>query len=422
MAPALSIVADRWDDYVGISRAAGRLRVSLPKVYERHIATLSRDSHQTLAHAILLIRVLSQYRHDVLSAAGRARVASGFPVAEFEGSSALLHELDAAVRIRDDFLKNGFYFVKRNESTLGAGPGPIDWARTTALVQPLLQDDQIVFPSLMHRRRLHDSDNFIHRLHATVVREVLELFGESAATPEASSLDESQYAEVRKNPQFYLDSPHDSAFSDRAIEILSLLRAYLGTGVSPSRLSGEQAEYCVTKSFELIWEQMLRALLENYSLTGDRRLPRGKWTHSGGGSHPDIGPRVDIVRHGKRQESGLYDYLALFDAKDKRAKEVGRSATEADHYKQIIYAQLLDLSESNCFANILIFPRLDMDESKKASFFYYSGRHEWTGLQRSRVHEASADYGRLSRWYVRSGFLDAAKEAATLVKHCCESN
>jgi hypothetical protein len=136
-----------------------------------------------------------------------------------------------------------------------------------------------------------------------------------------------------------------------------------------------------------------------------RTLPTGEWYEWPNSSiKRGMQPEYDI-----RLESGEAD--VLIDAKDYRLLNGSKwQGSNGDHYKQIIYSQLLTESKDAIVFNILAFPSLG-----QKSLFAIRGCHHWKEIKGSRVFEVTVDYDLAMKCWLREISVDIKKEMATLL-------
>jgi hypothetical protein len=116
-------------------------------------------------------------------------------------------------------------------------------------------------------------------------------------------------------------------------------------------------------------------------------------------------PEFDIRLH-----SGGTDVLV--DAKDYRLFNGSKwQGSNGDHYKQIIYRQLLTVPVDSKVVNILAFPNLG-----QRKLFAIRGCHYWKEIEDSRVFEVTVDYDLSVKHWLRESPLDIKQEIAALLE------
>jgi hypothetical protein len=142
-----------------------------------------------------------------------------------------------------------------------------------------------------------------------------------------------------------------------------------------------------------------------------RTLPAGEWYGwPDASADKGIEPKFDI-----RLASGDADVLV--DAKDYRLLNGSkwRDGAAGDHYKQIIYRQLLTAPKDSNVVNILAFPSVG-----QKSLFAIRGCHHWKEISSSRVFEVTVDYDLAVKRWLRETSLDIREEMSNLLKQLQE--
>lgn len=374
--------------HVGFVWGPDRLIVVLPKAYDsvEARAQLSSDPEWVLSQVFLLIRLLARCRRD-------GRFSSLDPIREpwIENAPPSGTDpagaLEAAIALRADFLERGLYWERGSLLRSNDPSNPIDWARTIRSGPPLLDGNNIIWFDTVHRARARNPRDPLHRLHAWSVAEVLALTGEPSLAPDRASLAPGELAAVSANPQRYVDALLTRTYRDRGRYLLRLIGAWLGVAPAAAMPGTRPAAVLLlARSFENVWEHVLRQLIDE-DPNSNHNLPSGKWMPAAPGDDPipEGAPKYDILR---REKERIY----LLDAKDKRVKAPKRSGTLGDHYKQTIYAQLLDLPDEDALLNVLLFPTVLPKSVAKVL-----GVHQWPQVRRSRVVEVAVDFERVVR-------------------------
>ena len=105
------------------------------------------------------------------------------------------------------------------------------------------------------------------------------------------------------------------------------------------------------------------------------------------------------------------DADVLIDAKDYRILNGSKwQGSNGDHYKQIIYRQLLAAPMDSKVVNILAFPSLG-----QKSLFAIRGCHHWKEIQGSRVFEVTVDYDLAVKRWLGETSLNVKAEVAALL-------
>jgi hypothetical protein len=389
---------------VGFVRDAGRLHGFLPKVYARVLDRVTADPLYRSTRFALLARLLATYRRNTTASAIQGGVRESSPTAEWEGDVGFLDKLDAAAQLRSDFLAYGPYYVKATIHSAAPAQGVIDWSRTLRRSTALVDGANAYYMNPVYRARQHDPRDFFHRMQLSVVAEAMRLLGDEAHVPEGRGLDENELRSLRERPSDVLGRLSATTFRDRGRSLLRTIAQYLElTSWKPSLAQSESTEFTITRQFEYVWEAMLRALFQNPSGALLSQLSQGDWydarrrAQSGG-----IRPRSDF---GRLLDGPTRKVFLLFDAKDKPISDAGRrSASEGDHYKQIVYRQLVRNGPPATVYNILCLPQLS---SGQAEVFEVLGRHSWDGWPESYVWEVGIDFETAASAYLRDATWDA---------------
>jgi hypothetical protein len=389
--------ASTSSDTVGFVRTAGRLDVRLPKAYGADPGQPSANVQETVSRAALLARVMAKYRREAYRVNPLQPQEEAWPTAEFIGRPEMLEVLDAAASLRSDFLENGLYVVRGTFHRTARGAATIDWPRTMRRHAAFMSDDAPVYFEVTARERLRDPASLILRLHATALSAAMRMLGDRAEVPETLRMSDDEWQAIAHSPREMLEALTASTFRERGLLILRLIEQFLGASsfqVQPGNRTVD--EFCLTHDFEMVWEAMLRSLLQNVSGDALPRLPRPLWFDPSDNQQEGARPRIDGLRLVRRP--GMQRLYLLFDAKDKPISTRGaRSGTPDDHYKQIVYRRLLPLPPDCECRNVLFFPSLRTDGGVVARVL---GRQVWTDWSDSEVWEVSLDFPTVARAYL----------------------
>ena len=242
-------------------------------------------------------------------------------------------------------------------------------------------------------------------LHIACLKEIFALAGERSDLEGAESLDGNAFRRVKAKPRSYLRELRASTFDERGRFLISAISSFLSES---SLLSAEREVreelLSYTKDFEDIWEQVLRDLMAPG--LSKRTLPAGEWYGwPEASAKKGMQPEFDI-----RLVSGDADVLV--DAKDYRLLNGSKwQGANGDHYKQIIYRQLLATPKDSKVVNILAFPSLG-----QKTLFAIRGCHHWKEIDGSRVFEVTVDYDLAVKRWLRETSLDIHAEMAALLE------
>jgi hypothetical protein len=390
---------------------ANSLLVVLPKAFNSPggRARLSEPAYER-EQIFRLIRIFKKVRRETeFSFAGGNT--NQILDRQLRATDPVLDSFDAALRLRRDYRENGLYSRKSNRQTLNKPNLPVNWPRTIRCSTTVLNGREVFFDNTVHHARKRDMSHPLCLLHIACLKDIFALTGERSDLEGSEALDAKDFHSVKAKPRSYLRDLRASTFDERGRFLLSAISSFF----SESSLLGAARQVreellSYTKDFEDIWEHVLRDLMAP-GLT-KRTLPAGQWY-----GWPDalankgMQPVFDI-----RLESGDADLLV--DAKDYRLLNGSKwQGSNGDHYKQIIYRQLLAAPKDSKVVNILAFPSLG-----QKSLFAIHGCHQWKEIQGSRVFEVTVDYDLAVKRWLRETSLDINEEVAVLLKQLREFN
>jgi LlaJI restriction endonuclease. len=390
-----------WNGAVGFTLVEGALQVAFPKVYAAWRERLAANPGLRTRHLLLLVRVLAKYMRSMQPI---------MPVGDgtnLQRDPGMLDWLVAACELYEDFLDAGLYWVKRERLSTRTTSGTIAWSATIASGRAHLSDDVPMHLEVTRRARHRSPDDFLHRLHAHAVGEASILLTGKTPFPEGSRVSDAELAAIRVAPRATFLPLARTTYSDRGKRLLVLLQRYFQVAGAKESYSASGSLLFSADAFEFIWEHMLRVTINNLG-TSPLRLAAARWHSNDGASTPGIAPKPDF---GFRFEADGEKWLAIFDAKDKEIATTGRSGTEQDHYKQILYRLAGDFDAPVC--NILLFPTLDLRERGPFSLL---GSHGWDHRPATLVHEIAVDYPAVCSAYLSGGRLDPSPVLVTLTR------
>jgi hypothetical protein len=407
-APSIGLIQGAAPGEVGFVRRNGHLSVAFPKVYSGGLKAAGMRPELLTKHAALLARVLRRYRTDLARINVVEYGTSGLDAAEIAESGGLLDLLDAAAELHQDFQRFGLFYVK-NVRQVSDPSGPIQWSRTIQGSQALISDDGVFYFDTIHRSRRRDPFDLFHRLHASVVREVHLLLGDPVIVSEEVVLDDETFAEVCAAPETFLAPIRERMYRERGRRLIDLISQFLNASArsAAAEASGESA-LCMTKDFEFVWEHMVRSIFENDQGRAIARLSAGRWFDARTQLEAaGIRPRADVLRAVATASEDAFRYVCVLDAKDKEIVELtGRSGSESDHYKQLVYASLLSSEPAERFLNVLAFPFLTLDASGTEAVRLL-GCHWWWEMPQSSVFELALNYVTVCEAFLYERAIDA---------------
>ena len=384
---------------------ANSLLVVLPKAFNSPWARarLSEPAYER-EQIYRLIRIFKKVRRETqFSLAGGNT--NQILDRELRATDPVLDSFDAALRLRRDYRENGLYIRKSNRQTLNKPNLPVNWPRTIRSSTPVLSGREVFFDNTVHHARKRDMSHPLCLLHIACLKEIFRLTGERSDLDGSEALDANAFRRVKAKPRSYLRDLRASTFDERGRFLISAISSFL----SESSLLGTDRQVreellSYTKDFEDIWEQVLRDLMAP-GLT-QRTLPAGEWYGwPNASANKGMQPEFDI-----RLESGDADVLV--DAKDYRLLNGSKwQGSNGDHYKQIIYRQLLATRKDLKVLNILAFPSLG-----QRTLFAIRGCHHWKEIEGSRVFEVTVDYDLAVKRWLGETSLDIKTELAALLE------
>jgi hypothetical protein len=384
---------------------ANSLLVVLPKAFNspEARARLSEPAYER-EQIFRLIRVFKKVRRETgYSLAGGKT--NQILDREVRASDPVLDSFDAALRLRRDYRENGLYIRKSNRHAFNKANLTVNWPATMRRATIVLSGGEVFFDNTVHHARKRDMSHPLCLLHIACLKEIFALTGERNELEDSESLDVNTFRKVKAKPGSYVRDLKASTFDERGRFIISAVSSYL----SEASLLGADREVreellSYTKDFEDIWEQVLRDLMAPG--LASRTLPEGEWYGwPDAAAEKGVQPEFDI-----RLQNGSADVLV--DAKDYRVLNGSRwQGTSGDHYKQIIYRQLLEVPDGLNVVNILAFPSLG-----QKALFAIRGCHHWREIDGSKVFEVTVDYDRAVKRWLREASFDVETEVAGLLE------
>jgi|GEM_PF-1207273 len=399
---------------VGFCRTAdGSLIVVLPKAFQaRNLQDrLKHDQDFRTRHVFRLVRLFRKTIYDTNCTIQYVGVTPANPV-RTKTADPLLDSLEAAIRLRADYRRNGLWLPKRRTRVRNSPAHTITWPTTIRLIAPLLDAGTIIFPETIHEKRIRDPSHILSCLHAYALRDIFARTGETHFLRDIPQDPESRNSPVFRNPIPHLRALRRQIFSDRGRLVLGYLDAYLG---DRALLTGAQPRpddtLGFTTAFERIWEHILSHI---FTPNAKHRfqLPQGKWFQypDANAPQPTKAPMTDVVLD---DDSAF----AIIDAKDYALSDSLRvfngsrlAGSHNDHYKQIIYRHLMMAQHRRDATNILAFPSFG-----QPGLFALAGCHLWDGLPQSAVFEVYVDYERAVKSWIGEERCDIVASLHELV-------
>jgi hypothetical protein len=380
------------------------LLVVLPKAFNEPSARARLDDPAYEREQIYrLIRIFKKVRRET-----KFSLSGGYTNdvldRELHASDPVLDSFDAALILRRDYRENGLYNRKSVRDTLNRLNLPVNWQSTIRRSNAVLSASDVLFDSTVHRARKRDLSHPLCLVHIACLKEIFALMGERSGLEDNDGLDAKAFRVLKAAPKNFLRNLRSSTFDERGRFLIGAISSYLGeSSMLGAPREVREALLSYTKDFEDIWEQVLRDIMAPG--LSKRTLPTGAWyqwpeTVAAKGMQPEF----DI-----RLESGNVD--VLIDAKDYRLINGSKwQGSNGDHYKQIIYRQLLTAPNESGVVNFLAFPKLG-----QKNLFAIRGCHHWKEIPGSRVFEVTVDYDLAIKCWLRETSIDMRLEMAALL-------
>ena len=388
--------------FVGLAVAGGRDFQFVPKILDG-----SAGSHREAMRDV--VRALRHY------ARWQPPYHEPSPFLRPDPAAPELSALALADWIIKDYLAAGIYRRTADRYDLD-GTGQVSWSRTLERVPPIFVRGAPVYVSLVTRSATRDTAHFVSRLHRQFVEEASARFGHLLGLPPIA-LDHEPFERFAEVPSLalcgaYLRREAQSAYSDRAMQLLPMLLAWV-TGQATG--SGTDLSLYGTTTFHNVWEEACVAALGNERGRWKDDMPAPIWTGAGGATQAADRFIPDIVTTLEEPQSGA-GWLLIADAKYYRLRMPpglrGQPGVN-DVAKQLWYEEVLrPASEGRGYAqisNIFVLPGSD-DEP----VFWREGQVAMAGLGASRVLVTRLAFRDALRRYVEARRLDSGMVRAAV--------
>ncbi len=231
--------------------------------------------------------------------------------------------------------QNFFFYVLRN---LHAGFNKINWTKTIATTNAIIQDNNAVYLNPINKKRLINFDEELLVIYFSILNYISEYYGFSV------SINCNIQLITGKRFQTYLNGMGKvklrqikcKYFSDKALQLWDLCYAFFDTA-RQIYVNAEQKEYLLVKNFNIIFESIIDELI------GDRNIPAGL-------KEQDDGKRVDHMYSYQGLTTNEEDKPIYYigDSKYyKRNNNIGKKSV----YKQFTYARNVIQWNLNLFMN-----------------------------------------------------------------------
>lgn len=356
--------------FVGAAVAHGRSFQVIPKIFEP-----CADSAPIVMRQV--IRALRRY------ARWRPAKFEDTPFLDANSRKTDLNALAIADWIIRDYLESGIYRRLRQREEVN-GAGLLNWRRTIERMSPLLSSGRPIYVDTVTRATARDNDHFVSRLHRHIVEQASGSFGHLLGyTP--ISLAHEPFEPFGDTPPLSLCQSRTSlelrdAYSDRAMQLLPMLLAWLSASDMASRVG--LAIYGVT-AFHAVWEQACSLAIGNERDRWQSHIPRPEWRS---GAHVQDAEtfRPDIVT---RIKDAGGEHLLIADAKYYQLSmppTLARQPGVNDVAKQLWYERsLAKAAQERGLAgtrNIFIVPG-----PERAEGFWSDGEVSLKGLPETKV-------------------------------------
>jgi hypothetical protein len=313
-----------------------------------------------------------------------------------------------------DYLSAGIYRRLRDREAPNGG-GQVNWRRTIECMTPLLSMGRPVYANVVTRTATRDHNYFVSRLHRQVVDAASQTFGHLLGYVPIT-LDHEPFEPFRDMPtlalcQTYLRQEMREAFTDRAIELLPMLVAWLS---AIERATQAGLALYGTTAFYAVWEAACSLVLGNEREQWQAYIPCPKWRSANGLVQKADTFKPDIVTRIKDRNE---EHLLIADAKYYQLSMPPNLEGQPgvnDVAKQLWYERCLaEAARERRLArtyNIFVVPG-----SERGEVFWSDGQVDLTGLPETTVKvKRLSGLGTLER-YANGAPLDAERVRAVVM-------
>lgn len=279
---------------------------------------------------------------------------------KFIGSSGDINEtlgldiLSDIIWLLHDYINNGIYSAKIKKKNFNQGN--INWKKTIRKEIPFMGVEGVpVYLKLHSEKTKFNEQNNISLIHAEVIKALDVMFSWIITGDESIRISSDidyipNLCETLEYKCMVLKKELASTYSDRETKLLSSLISYLSNSSE-----GLKGDYIIgVKSFQGVWEEMLRVTLPNVKPI-NHLLPKPALYMRGSNNFIQTrGMLTDIV-------SFVGSSVSIIDAKYYRAEGFNDSPGWSDIVKQLYYAKAIQ--------------SLD-DQLKISNWFAFPGKHE----------------------------------------------
>lgn len=286
----------------------------------------------------LTMMALARYGRDVESRVGNS--------ATNGGDTNLAATIQAIVA---DYQRSGLYVQRLRIRARNSGKP--DWKRTLQRRTPLVSRQRSpVYSEIECSKFLNASDNLLAKIQAATLGDILAKHGwwtglENSVVSELANVKKPDHAAVHYPAA--LRRFKRTLFDDRSLALVSLLEHYWD-----AQASHQEGQFiCGVPDFSAVWEQMLKATVDDVSAKWNARLPVPGYRYE----NDDFVPR---------SQSGIMDIvvetnadLVVADAKYYQAETTNTAPGFGDILKQSFYARgLKGLGHTQTVHSVFVFP------------------------------------------------------------------
>jgi len=264
---------------------------------------------------------------------------------ELEGTD----NISAIYSLIDDYRKNGLY--SKRQTHRNKNKGKPDWPRTISRHQPVLSNIGPAYIEYEGVQRNNSADGEISRIHAYIIKELDDKFGEIFIGNKSYKHDGILPPQTLEKNYFISRLEHElrNVYSERDVILIRTLINVV------NKIFNNQIEETVIgiRGFHTIWEHMLNKVLEG-KVDINKEFSFPSYVDNQGAVYP-------AKLKGQRTDTILADYkknqFSVIDAKYYDAVSLGTAPGWPDLVKQFFYAKAVEsLKPTASVKNYFIFP------------------------------------------------------------------
>jgi hypothetical protein len=196
----------------------------------------------------------------------------------------------------EDYRLHGVYERKRNRLRRGGG-GQIAWRQTIDSRPAYFSNGQPAYLDFLARETSSDNAHLVSRLHLSAVAFCIEkygvLFGADIRMLDHENVEPMSMHPAKGIAARAIERELSRVYTDRAIRLLKILRAFYGRSLFSAR---RNFEVYGTATFEYVWETICGAVIGNNKDRWIHKIPLPKWKAQDGAAQDASALRPDIVR------------------------------------------------------------------------------------------------------------------------------